>query len=444
MNRLRYLFQASNGKSHAATFALVCTLFLLWGFCNGLLDILNSKFQESLHIGKMESGFVQFAAYIGYFVMAVPSGLLAKRFGYKGGILIGLTLIAIGSFWFIPATHIGTFSVFLLGLFILATGLTCLETIANPYTTVLGPPEMGATRINLAQTCNAVGTILGPYIGGYLVFSSAKSSTLDNNTIYLPYMLVGIVVLVLGVLFFISPIPELHAQEESVGAITTTPVGKPLFQRWHFVLAIAAQFLYVAAQTGIWSYFVNYIISSDMPNLSQNLTQHLPHDWRPNLVDGEGHFTKLGATRLLAFGGFVLFLIGRFSGSKILQSCRAHTTLAVFGACNIVMMLLVVFPFGWMSVAGLFLSFFFMSIMYPTIFALGIHGLGERTKLASSLIVMAIVGGAVMPLLMGWLADTFSMRTGFIMPLVCFVFITAYAAFWPLLERTDAGHAVEA
>ena len=443
MKKINYLFRGPDGKNYGVTFALVCTLFLLWGFCNGLLDILNKQFQNSLQISKMASGFVQFAAYIGYFVMAIPSGLLARRFGYKGGILIGLALIAIGSFWFIPATHIGTFAAFLVGLFILATGLTCLETIANPYTTVLGPPEMGATRINLAQTCNAIGTILGPFIGGYLVFSSngPGHSASSNNSVYLPYMLVGIVVVVLSILFFAAQIPDIKAEEESTGTVTTVPVGKPLFQRWHFVLAIVAQFLYVAAQSGIWSYFVNYITSKDMPSLGQNLVHLLPSAWSAP-TDGVDRFTDLGATRLLAFGGFVLFLVGRFSGSLILQACRAHVTLAVFAVCNVGMMICVVLPLGWISVAGLFLSFFFMSIMYPTIFALGIRGLGERTKLGSSLIVMAIVGGGIMPIFMGWLADTFSMRTGFIMPLICFVFIAAYAALWPALERTDAGHTV--
>jgi MFS transporter, FHS family, L-fucose permease len=441
MTKIGNLFRDANGKNHALTFTLITTLFLLWGFCNGMIDILNKHFQNSLHINKMESALVQFANYMGYFFMAVPSGLLARRFGYKGGILIGLVLIALGAFWFIPATHIGTFSAFLLGLFVLASGLTFLETIANPYTTVLGSPEMSATRINLAQTCNAVGWILGPYVAGCFVFSSNAATPSNNDSVYMPYLIVGVAVTILIVLFSLAELPEIKVEDETAPG-TTSSSGKPLFQRWNFMSAVLAQFLYVAAQTGIFSYFVNYVTSADMPTLSQGLASMLPTAWTAIGADGAYHVTDLGASRLLASGGFVLFLAGRASGSAALSIFKAHTTLALFALVNTIMMLLIVIPSGWFSVTALFLSFFFMSIMYPTIFALGIRGLGEHTKLGSSLIVMSIVGGAIMPLLMGWLADVFSMRIGFIVPLLCFIYITFYAAFWPTLEKIDTGHAV--
>lgn len=433
------LFKTSDGKSHFVTFSLVCTLFLLWGFCNGMIDILNKHFQDSLHINKMESALVQFANYMGYFFMAIPSGLLARRFGYKGGILIGLALIALGAFWFIPATQIDTYWAFLTGLFVLATGLTLLETIANPYTTVLGSPQMGATRINLAQTCNAVGWILGPLVGGQFVLSATGEANTSNSTLYIPYLGIGLVVVILVVLFARSELPDLQAEEEP--GETKTASEKPLFQRWHFLLAVLAQFLYVSAQTGIFSYFVNYVTSPDMPSLSQDLAQLLPANMT-TLHETVYRITDRGASVLLSFGGFGLFLIGRFIGSLLLRVTPAHSTLAFFALADAVMMVLVVLPLGWISVTALFLSFFFMSIMYPTIFALGIRGLGEHTKLGSSLIVMAIVGGAVMPLFMGWLADNFSMRVGFLMPLICFAYITGYAIFWPLLEKKDTGHAV--
>src|SRR5271156_5807263 len=182
------LFRGANGRNYAITFALVSTLFFLWGFCNGMIDVLNKHFQNSLHISKAESGFVQFANFIGYFFMAIPSGLLAKRFGYKGGIVIGLVLIASGAFFFIPATWIGTFAAFLACLFILATGLTILETIANPYTPVLGPPVSGAARINLAQTCNALGTFFGPLIAGTFILSSTGEVNTSNSTLFIPYL----------------------------------------------------------------------------------------------------------------------------------------------------------------------------------------------------------------------------------------------------------------
>ena len=463
MKRFLDMFRGENGQNYALPFALVSTLFLLWGFCNGMLDILNKHFQEALQISKAESSLVQSAHYLGYFCMAIPAGMFARRFGYKAGILVGLFLIALGAFGFVPATQVGTFGAFLTSLFVLATGLTVLETIANPYTTVLGPTAMGATRINLAQTFNAVGWILGPYVAGIFVFSEDGHS--GNETLYIPYLIVGVVVAVLFVLFLFAKLPDVHAEEETktAAAQTGTPgidkplaseagvsyyrdqtgtpaIGKPLWQRKHFVLAVVAQFLYVAAQTGIFSYFVNYVTSVDMPRFGAAFAAHFPTVWS-QLDDGGSlyHFTDRGASGLLAFGGFVLFLLGRMTGSLLLRVFPAHTTLGVFALVNAALMALIFIPLGWISVAALFLSFFFMSIMYPTIFALGIRGLGEHTKLASSIIVMAIVGGAIMPRFMGWLADAFSMRVGFLMPLLCFAYVMVYAFFWPKLEAKDAG-----
>jgi FHS family L-fucose permease-like MFS transporter len=448
------------GKNYAITFALVSTLFFLWGFCNGMIDVLNRHFQNSLHISKFASGFVQFANFIGYFCMAIPSGLLAKRFGYKGGILIGLALIASGAFFFIPATWIGTYAAFLTCLFILAAGLTILETIANPYTTVLGPPESGAARINMAQTCNALGTFFGPLIAGAFILSSTGEANTSNSTLFIPYLFIAAIVVVLLVLFWKAEIPDLQAEDDAKLAAETGPsatVSKPLLSRWHFTLAIGAQFFYVAAQIGVWGYFINYVTSLDMPDLPEWLTHWFPTGWTffgvPHVTDAHGqvismagtaqawHITDLGASKAFA-GGILCFLAGRFIGSMILRVCSAHLTLAVFGLINSILMVLIIVHQGWLSVAALFLSCFFMSIMYPTIFALGIRGLGEHTKFGSSLIVMAIVGGAFMPPLMGWLADAFSMRMAFGMPLVCFVYVMLYAAFWPKLEQLDTGHAV--
>jgi FHS family L-fucose permease-like MFS transporter len=448
-----------NGRSYAITFALVSTLFFLWGFCNGMIDVLNKHFQNSLHISKAESGFVQFANFIGYFVMAIPSGLLAKRFGYKGGILIGLALIASGAFFFIPATWIGTFAAFLTGLFILATGLTILETIANPYTTVLGPPISGAARINLAQTCNALGTLFGPIIAGAFILSSTGQANTSNSTLFIPYLFIAAIVVVLLVLFWNAEIPDLQAEDDAEFAVSgQAPFQpKPLLARWHFTLAVGAQFFYVAAPIGVWGYFINYVTSLDMPDLPEWLAKTFPAGWTyfgvPHIVGADGqlvsmaglapawHVTDLGGSKAFA-GGILCFLAGRFIGSMVLRVCSAHATLALFGAINSLMMVLIILHLGWISVGAIFLSCFFMSIMYPTIFALGIRGLGEDTKLGSSLIVMAIVGGAIMPFLMGWLADAYAMRYGFIMPLICFLYVAIYAAIWPWLERLDTGHEV--
>src|SRR5664279_6649836 len=190
------LFRTPDGRNLFATFVLVTTLFLLWGFCNGMIDILNKHFQNPLHINKFQSGFVQFANYIAYFLMAIPAGMIARKFGYKGGIIVGLVLIAAGAFWFIPATSIGTYWAFLLGLFIIAAGMTCLETIANPYTTVLGATESGATRINIAQTINGAGWILGPIVGSHFVLAGSKGAN-ANAGLTTPYLAIAVFVALL-------------------------------------------------------------------------------------------------------------------------------------------------------------------------------------------------------------------------------------------------------
>ena len=428
------MFRTEDGRNHALTFALVSTLFLLWGLCNGMIDVLNRHFQNSLHVTKAQSALVQFANYMGYFLMAIPAGMLARRFGYKGGIIIGLVLIALGAFWFIPATQIGTFPAFLAGLFILATGLTCLETIANPYTTVLGPSQMAAARINLAQSCNGIGWILGPLVGGHFVLSATAEVNRSNETLYLPYLGVGIVVTLLAVAFSFADVPDLHAEEERKVQGGGRAFSAPLWSRPHFAMAVAAQFLYVAAQTGIFSFFINYVVS-DMPALSASMAGLLPDGWTFER-GGSFHVTERAASRLLSYGGFGLFLLGRVTGSLALRVFAPDTTLRLYALVSAALMAVVMLPLGWFSVAALFASFFTMSIMFPTIFALGIHGLGEHTKKASAYIVMAIVGGAIMPLLMGWIADQASMRAGFAVPLACFAGVFAYALLWKSLSAT--------
>lgn len=399
------LFRIPGGRNMLATFALVTTLFLLWGFCNGLIDVLNKHFQSTLHINKYQSGFVQTANYMAYFLMAIPAGLLARKFGYKTGIIIGLTLIAAGAFWFIPATQIGTYWAFLTGLFVLATGMTCLETIANPYTTVLGPPESGATRINIAQTFNGVGWILGPVVGGQFVFGAA-AGTDPNAGLFIPYLGIGILVAVLIAVFLFAYVPDIDSEQE---VQAETGVGRPLWRRPHFTLGVFAQFLYVSAQSGIFGFFINYVL--------ENL-----HGVTP---------TK--ASTWLGLFGFGLFMVGRLCGSAVVSLTKPHGALAVYALINVVLCAVAMLG-GWTGFAALLGTFFFMSIMFPTIFALSIRGLGEHTKLGSSLIVMSIVGGALAPPLMGHIADVSSMRIGLLVPLACFIAIAAYGALWPKLE----------
>jgi len=425
------LFRKSDGRSFGRVFLLLCALFLLSGVCNSMLDTLNRHFQNSFEISKMKSALVQNAFYLGYFVMALPAGMLARRFGYQGGLLIGLAVIMLGALWFIPATRIGTFGAFLTGLFIIAVGFTCMETIANPYATVLGPPEAGAARINLAQSCNGIGWMIGPALAGSFILSSTSEVNKSNDTLYIPYLLLGLGAAAMLVVIGFSHVPDLRAEDEHQAAASTAP-RIPLWRRWHFTLSIAAQFCYVAAQTGIFSYFINYL-ATETPPLGSGVVSSLP-GYMVGGKDGVYHLTDRGAATLLSFGAFGLFLLGRLTGSVALRVFRPHRMLALYSAANVVMMLCVVLPLGWMSVGALFLSFFLMSISYPTIFALGIYGLGEQTKKGSSFLVMAILGGAIMPLFMGWLADRGGMRAGFLMPLALFGIIAAYAAAWPKLE----------
>jgi FHS family L-fucose permease-like MFS transporter len=406
------MFRTADGRSHVFTFGLVCTLFLLWGFTNGMLDVLNKQFQNSLGLSKGESGFVQSANFIAYFVMALPAGYLAKKLGYKGGIITGLVLVAAGAFWFMPATQIGSYGAFLFGIFVLASGVTCLETIANPYSTVLGHPSMAAARINMAQTLNGVGLVLGP-MGGHFFLSDTHEVNTSNANVFIPYAGVGLLAVVLTVLFAVSRVPDVHAEEEAK-AERSRGTTVPLWKRPHFVFAVVAQFLYVGVQSAIFGFFINYIVA-EMPSLG----------YRPSDSD---------AGKLLQ-GAFLLFLLGRFTGSIALRAIKPDKLLGLYAALGAVLSLLVMLPLGWASVLGLFGTFFLMSIMFPTIFSLGIHGVGEHTKRASSFIVMAIVGGAATPPLMGYLADFVNMRMSFLVALICFAGIALYGFGWQKLHR---------
>jgi len=406
------LFRTADGKNHLLTFLLICSLFLLWGCCSGLLDNLNKHFQNTLQLSKFQSGFVQWAFYTGYFLMALPAGAISRRFGYKGGIVVGLGLAALGAFWFIPATHINAYWSFLLGLFVLACGLGCLETNANPYTTVLGPAESGATRINMAQTCNGFGWISGMFLGSSIILSATQEVNTSNAKLYIPYLGIGIGVAVLLVIFVFAKVPDMPALEE-FKAEAEGKTTKSLFQRSHFTLGVVAQFLYVAAQTGIFSFFVNYV--------------------RANLADSTDR--SAGYLQTLAF---VCFAGGRFFGSAMVSLTQPHKALAGYAAINTLMMVLAMAGGGWAGVIGIMASFFFMSIMFPTIFALSLRGLGNHTKFGSSLLVMSIVGGAIMTPLMGYIADRGGMRIGFVIPLICFAVIAVYGAFWQKLKLKDS------
>jgi len=436
------IFTTPDGKNRTVTFALVCTLFLLSALCNSMIDVLNKHFQDSLGISKAHSAFVQAVWYGAYFFMALPSGWVARRFGYRAGILTGLVTVIAGSLLFIPVTRLHAsqmtvFAAFLAALFVVGAGLTFLETIANPYATVLGPPESGVARINLGQSCNAVGWILGPLLASSFILSKTGSVNTSNGSLFLPYLCVAGIVTVLVLVFSVGPVPEIHAPAEAVPTSSDGGGDVPLYREWHFVLAIVSQFLYCAGQTGIFSFFVNYMKDDRyMPALPLWAAGLLPAAMKFAVAPGVWRITEYGAGVFLSVA-FGFFTVGRFSGSAITRYCAPHITLGVYAVINVVMMALVILPLGWLSVIALFLSYFFMSIMYPTHFALGIHGLGEKTKLASSWMVTAVVGGSIMPIFMGWLADTYSMRIGFVMPLFCFAFIAFYGFSWRRFYRHD-------
>lgn len=423
-----------NQKNYLFPFGLVCTLFFLWSLCNGMIDVMDKHFQDFLHLSKRESAWVQTAHYLGYAFMALPAGWLARKYGYKSGILLGLVLVAAGCLWFIPATHISTFWAFLLGVCIVSMGLTFLETIANPYTTVLGAPQFAAVRINIAQTFNGIGWILGPVIGG-MFFYSDQGAQVAHQNLWIPYAGVAAAVIALAVVFIFAKIPDLDAPVISPSERSENPVSRSLWSHRHFIGAVIAQFFYVAAQAGIFSFFINYIVS-EAPSVGLDFKDIWLLGGSSGVTPRDGGYfiSEQGATKVLAFVGFTLFLAGRFIGAAILSRVSAHRILALYAGINCLLMILITGQFGWPSVTALLLSFFFMSIMFPTIFALGIHGLGRKSKLGSSFIVMAIVGGAFMPKLMGWLGDVYNMSLGFAVPCVCFAIIALYGLSWVRLS----------
>lgn len=448
MNSEKNMFKTADGKNYRNTFLLICTLFLLWGLCNGVLGVLNKHFQNSLGVSKAQSAFVQGVWYAAYFLMALPSGWVARKRGYRGGILAGLAIVIGGCLLFVPMTLVQgsnalVFAAFLCALFTVAAGLTFLETVANPYTTLLGSADAAVARINLAQSCNAVGWILGPIIGGAFVLSKTGVANTSNQGLMLPYLLIAAVVAVLLLVFWLARVPELHAEQDGVDCPAAAGAGaRSLLKERHFVLAVVSQFLYVAAQTGIFSFFINYVKDDAlMPALPLWLAGRLPEAVR-YLSEGHWRVTEYGAGLMLSIA-FGFFTLGRFSGSAILRIAKPHVVLALYALTNVLLMGLTCLGFGWSSVAALTTSFFFMSIMYPTHFALAIRGLGDRTKLASSFMVTAIIGGSLVPVLMGWLSDRFGMQTGFLLPLVCFIFIALYGMLWPRLYQSS-GHAIMA
>lgn len=388
-------------------FILISSLFFLWGIAHGMVDTLNKHFQEMLHLSKSQSGLIQFSLYGAYFGMALPAGLFMRKFGYKKGILLGLSLFASGAFLIAGTTSFESFWVFLICLFILGCGLATLETAANPYTTKLGPEESSEQRINFAQSFNGLAWIIGPLIGLFIYGNQGVAPGEKLSSLILPYSIIGLIVVGVILLIFRTPLPEIaDEQTESGSHLDQNTKSISLWSQKHFVLGVFAQFAYVAAQTGIFSYLINFVTDP---------SQKLVFD-----VKNGPYFLSIG---------FALFMIGRLSGSYFMSVVKPAKLLAIYAVVCCLLLPLVSADMGWVSLISLYGVFFFMSIMFPTIFALGIKDLGVKTKKASSFIVMSIVGGAIFTPIMGWIADSYSMSIGFLAPIPLFAFIVFYAMY---------------
>lgn len=381
-------------KQFLLPFVLIASLFFFWGFAHSILDILNKHYQDALVISKTRSALVQAMVYGGYFIMAIPAGAIIRKWGYRAGVLTGLILYGIGALLFIPGEMIMSFNFFLVCLFVIGCGLTCLETASNPYIAVLGDEETSASRLNLAQSLNGLGWIVGPLVGGLLVFRGADG---NSGSVALPYTIIGIAVLLIAIVISRVKLPEI--KEDTVD-ITS---GESLFHSRTFVFGLVAIFFYVAAQTGINSFFINYVTESQ-PSVSSR-----------------------DAALMLSFGGMGLFFVGRLLGSWGMSYIKAGALLLLCALGASACMLVVILGSGIIAVSALVITYLCESIMFPTIFALALRGLdASNTKRGSSYLIMGIVGGAIAPVLMGVLGET-NMAIGFIIPLVCFIFIAAFA-----------------
>lgn len=386
------------GHNYLVPFVLITSLFFLWGFAHGILEVLNPHVQETFQVTKATAALVQAAVYGGDFLMALPAGWIIRRYGYRRGVVSGLLLYALGALLFIPGAYINSFYFFVFSLFVIGCGLTCLETSANPYATVLGDPRKAESRINLSQSFNGLGWIFGPLVGGQLLFSGAS--------IALPYTIVGIVVLMVAMVFVRVPLPEIaDAAEENVAE--SSPSASTKMWNLSFVLGVVALFLYVAAQTGVNSFFINYMTEA-------------------------ADISKKTAANWLAFGGMGLFVIGRLSGSWMMSRVSPRRLLGVYALLASLATCFIVWGTGRMTMGAFFVVYLTESIMFPTIFSLALGQSGGHTKQASSILIMTIVGGAIAPVLMGHIADTTgSMALAFLIPLCCYLYIAAYSMKTP-------------
>jgi FHS family L-fucose permease-like MFS transporter len=420
---------SSEKTNYTLPLILVTSLFFLWGLANSLNGTLVKQFQTALDLQRWQANIVETAFYAGYFVMALPAGVVMRRYGYKAGILLGLILYAAGAFLFYPAADVRSYSFFLIALFMIASGIAFLETAANLYVTVLGDPAKGDYRLNFAQSFNGMSIILGPVIGGFFIFSDKEYSQealaampiIESEAIrashaasvQTPYLLIGCIVAVVAVLFALTKMPELKSTEKVESNVTI----RELLKHKHLVLGIIAQFLNLGAQVTLWGNFVD-----------------LKLDYAPEtnlwIVEQIYQITSdMSATQTASFHAsfaFVLFLLGRFLGTFLMGKFKSSHILGIYAIGAVVSLIIAMLGGGIIAVVSLMLVYFFQSIMFPTIFALSCKNLGEGSKLASSLIIMSIVGGSIIPPVA---ASLFKINTNMALaiPLFCFSYIVFYA-----------------
>ena len=421
-------------------FIMVASLFFIWGFCHAMLDVLNKHFQNILEVSKTQSGFIQTAVFGAYFLMALPSALLIRRIGYQRGILVGLVVLAIGAFLFIPAGLVfKTFWAFLLALFVLSTGLACIETAANPYVTVLGPKDGAAGRLSTAQAFNSVAYIIAPTIGGAFIFRQQQVSgtPADFNSLIIPYVVLGCVVLAVFAVFSFIKLPDIAGDDAESQSLDDASTHKaPLIRQPHFVFGIVTQFLYIAAQVGVNAFAVNYILENAITTDASGTSVTSPlFAWYGSIT---GAATPEATAAYVITIAMILYAAGRFTGAFFTRFVKPNVLLSLYGIANCIIVLLVMANIEHISWIILPFCWLFMSIMFPFIFAMSLRNLGEKTKFAASFLIMSIVGGAIAPPLMGWLADQYnSMAICFILPLIGFIAPTIYGFAYPrLLEKS--------
>ncbi|WP_301922703.1 L-fucose:H+ symporter permease [Ferruginibacter sp.] len=407
--------QPPKAASYKVAFVLITSLFFIWAFLHNINPILIPHLKKACQLTDLQSSFIDTAVYMGYFIIALPAGWFMHKYGYKKGILFGLILYAIGAALFIPAASARSYNFFLVALFIIASGATFLETVANPYITKLGDRASSEQRLNFAQSFNGVGAFIAPIIGGQFILSGIEHTprelqnfspeqlnnylSFEANSIKIPYMVITGVVLLVALFFVFTRLPEIVEEDIEDDGHGHKSFSLKIFRHRHVTWAVIAEFFYVGAQVGVGSFFIRF----------SRFTMGLP---------------EKEAAYLWGFIAMVGFMLGRFAGTFFMRYVKPAKLLSLYAVINIVLLIIALMASGKIAVYSLLAVPFFMSIMFPTIFALGIKGLGEESKIASSFLVMSIVGGAIIPPIMGQISDkTGSIQMAYIVPLLCFVFV---------------------